>query len=266
VAATGRLSSSEPNLQNIPTRSQLGHRVRTAFTVPAGSVFLACDYSQIELRLLAHLSADEHLVRAFNEGEDFHAATAARVFDVPVSEVTPALRSRAKAVNFGIVYGQQAYGLATSLKIARKEAQDMIDRYFMVYPGVREFLDNQVKFARENGYVSTMYGRKRHIKDINSRNFQLRSFGERTAMNHPMQGTAADIIKIAMIRVADRLRTEGLSAKLVLQIHDELDFEVPEDEVEVLSALVRETMEGVCELRVPLVADVSVGANWAEAK
>jgi DNA polymerase-1 len=266
VAATGRLSSSEPNLQYIPTRSQLGHRVRTAFTVPAGSVFLACDYSQIELRLLAHLSADEHLVRAFNEGEDFHAATAARVFDVPVSEVTPALRSRAKAVNFGIVYGQQAYGLATSLKIARKEAQDMIDRYFMVYPGVREFLDNQVKFARENGYVSTMYGRKRHIKDINSRNFQLRSFGERTAMNHPMQGTAADIIKIAMIRVADRLRTEGLSAKLVLQIHDELDFEVPEDEVEVLSALVRETMEGVCELRVPLVADVSVGANWAEAK
>jgi len=266
VAATGRLSSSEPNLQNIPTRSELGHRVRTAFTVPEGSVFLACDYSQIELRLLAHLSADEHLVRAFNEGEDFHAATAARVFDVPVSEVTPALRSRAKAVNFGIVYGQQAYGLATSLKIARKEAQDMIDRYFMVYPGVREFLDGQVKFAREHGYVSTMYGRKRHIKDINSRNFQLRSFGERTAMNHPMQGTAADIIKIAMIRVADRLRQEGLSAKLVLQIHDELDFEVREDEVEALSALVRETMEGVCELRVPLVADVSVGANWAEAK
>lgn len=266
VAATGRLSSSDPNLQNIPTRSELGHRVRTAFTVPEGSVFLACDYSQIELRLLAHLSADEHLVKAFNEGEDFHAATAARVFDVPVSEVTPALRSRAKAVNFGIVYGQQAYGLSTSLKIPRKEAQDMIDRYFMVYPGVREFLDAQVKFARDNGYVTTMYGRKRHIKDINSRNFQLRSFGERTAMNHPMQGTAADIIKIAMIRVADRLRAEGLASKLVLQIHDELDFEVPQDEVEVLSALVRETMEGVCELRVPLVADVSVGGNWAEAK
>ncbi len=266
VAATGRLSSSEPNLQNIPTRSELGHRVRTAFTVPEGSVFLACDYSQIELRLLAHLSADEHLVRAFNEGEDFHAATAARVFDVPVSEVTPALRSRAKAVNFGIVYGQQAYGLSTSLKIGRKEAQDMIDRYFEVYPGVRAYLDEQVAFARKHGYVSTMYGRKRHIKDINSRNYQMRSFGERTAMNHPMQGTAADIIKIAMIRVADRLREEGLLAKLVLQIHDELDFEVPVDEVEVLSALVRETMEGVCELRVPLVADVSVGENWAEAK
>ena len=266
VAATGRLSRSDPNLQNIPTRSELGHRVRTAFTVPEGSVFLACDYSQIELRLLAHLSADEHLVRAFNEGEDFHAATAARTFDVPIEEVTPALRSRAKAVNFGIVYGQQAYGLSTSLKIGRKEAQAMIDRYFEVYPGVREFLDEQVAFARKNGYVSTMYGRKRHIKDISSRNYQMRAFGERTAMNHPMQGTAADIIKIAMIRVAERLREEGLAAKLVLQIHDELDFEVPVDEVETLSALVRETMEGVCELRVPLVADVSVGANWAEAK
>ena len=266
VAATGRLSSSDPNLQNIPTRSGLGHRVRTAFTVPEGHVFLACDYSQIELRLLAHLSADEHLVRAFNEGEDFHAATAARVFDIPEDEVTADLRRRAKAVNFGIVYGQQAYGLSTSLGIPRREAQQMIDRYFEVYPGVRTFLDDQVKFAREHGYVSTMYGRKRHIKDIKSRNFQLRSFGERTAMNHPMQGTAADIIKIAMIRVAERLRVEGLATKLVLQIHDELDFEVPEDEVEALSALVRETMEGVCTLRVPLVADVSVGSNWAEAK
>lgn len=266
VAATGRLSSSDPNLQNIPTRSELGHRVRTAFTVPEGSVFLACDYSQIELRLLAHLSADENLVQAFNEGEDFHAATAARVFDVPVNEVTGALRSRAKAVNFGIVYGQQAYGLATSLKIPRAEAQDMIDRYFAVYPGVRRFLDEQVAFARKNGYVTTMYGRKRHIKDINARNYQMRAFGERTAMNHPMQGTAADIIKIAMVRVAARLREEGLASKLVLQIHDELDFEVPQEEVEALSALVRETMEGVCELRVPLVADVSVGANWAEAK
>ncbi|MDO4536641.1 MAG: DNA polymerase I [Coriobacteriales bacterium] len=266
VAATGRLSSSDPNLQNIPTRSELGHRVRTAFTVPEGSVFLACDYSQIELRLLAHLSADEHLVRAFNEGQDFHAATAARVFGVSVDEVTPQLRSRAKAVNFGIVYGQQAFGLASSLKIPRKEAQEMIDRYFEVYPGVRTFLDEQVAFARAHGYVSTMYGRKRHIRDINSRNFQMRSFGERTAMNHPMQGTAADIIKIAMIRVAERLREEGLTAKLVLQIHDELDFEVKLEELDALSQLVRETMEGVCELRVPLLAEVSTGANWAEAK
>ena len=266
VAATGRLSSSEPNLQNIPTRSQLGHRVRTAFTVPEGSVFLACDYSQIELRLLAHLSADEGLVAAFNEGADFHAATAARVFGVPVSEVTPQLRSRAKAVNFGIVYGQQAYGLATSLKIGRAEAQGMIDRYFEAYPGVKAFLDGQVAFAHKHGWVATMYGRKRHIAEIESRNFQQRSFGERTAMNHPMQGTAADIIKIAMVRVAERLRQEGLRSKLVLQIHDELDFEVPEAEIEALSALVRETMEGVAELRVPLLADVSYGTNWAEAK
>ncbi len=266
VAATGRLSSSDPNLQNIPTRSELGHRVRTAFTVPEGCVFLACDYSQIELRLLAHLSGDEHLVAAFNEGADFHRATAARVFGVPVEEVTPQLRSRAKAVNFGIVYGQQAFGLASSLKIPRAEAQEMIDRYFEAYPGVRKFLDDRVAFARKNGYAITMYGRKRHIKDINSRNFQLRSFAERTAMNHPMQGTAADIIKIAMTRVPGRLREEGLKSKLVLQIHDELDFEVPEDEIEALSELVRDTMQGVVELRVPLLADVSYGKNWAEAK
>lgn len=266
VAATGRLSSSDPNLQNIPTRSELGHRVRTAFTVPEGCVFLACDYSQIELRLLAHLSGDEHLVAAFNEGADFHRATAARVFGVPVEEVTPQLRSRAKAVNFGIVYGQQAFGLASSLKIPRAEAQEMIDRYFEAYPGVRRFLDERVAFARKNGYAITMYGRKRHIKDINSRNFQLRSFAERTAMNHPMQGTAADIIKIAMTRVPARLHEEGLRSKLVLQIHDELDFEVPEDEIDALSELVRDTMQGVAELRVPLLADVSYGKNWAEAK
>ena len=266
VAATGRLSSSDPNLQNIPTRSGLGHRVRTAFTVPEGSVFLACDYSQIELRLLAHLSADEHLVAAFDSGADFHAATASRVFGVPVEEVTPQLRSRAKAVNFGIVYGQQAYGLSTSLKIGRGEAQEMIDRYFAAYPGVRVYLDQSIADARRLGYATTMYGRRRYTKDINSRNFQLRSFAERTAMNHPMQGSAADIIKIAMNQVAARLREEGLASKLVLQIHDELDFEVPEGEIEALSQLVKETMEGVVQLRVPLISEVSYGATWAEAK
>ncbi len=266
VAATGRLSSSEPNLQNIPTRSALGHRVRQAFTVPEGSVFLACDYSQIELRLLAHLSGDEHLVAAFNSGADFHAATAARVFGVGVDEVTPALRSRAKAVNFGIVYGQQAFGLASSLKIPRKEAQEMIDRYFEAYPGVRAYLDESVRLAHERGYAVTAYGRKRHIKEFAQRNKQLIAFGERTAMNHPMQGTAADIIKIAMARVERRLREEGLASKLVLQIHDELDLEVPEAEIEAASELVRETMEGVAELKVPLIAEVSFGANWAEAK
>lgn len=266
VTATGRLSSSDPNLQNIPTRSELGHRVRQAFTVPEGSVFLACDYSQIELRLLAHLSGDEHLIAAFCEGRDFHAATAARVFGVPLDEVTPQLRSRAKAVNFGIVYGQQAFGLASSLKIPRAEAQEMIDRYFAAYPGVRAFLDDAVRVAHERGYAETMYGRKRHIREFQQRNRQLVAFGERTAMNHPMQGTAADIIKIAMVRVERRLHEEGLRSKLVLQIHDELDLEVPEAELERVGALVREEMEGVAELRVPLVAEVSYGSNWAEAK
>ena len=266
VTATGRLSSSDPNLQNIPTRSELGHRVRQAFTVPEGSVFLACDYSQIELRLLAHLSGDEHLVAAFCEGADFHAATAARVFGVPVEEVTPQLRSRAKAVNFGIVYGQQAFGLASTLKIPRAEAQEMIDRYFEAYPGVRAFLDDAVRRAHELGYAETLYGRKRHIKELAQKNRQLVAFGERTAMNHPMQGTAADIIKLAMVQVAERLREEDLASKLVLQIHDELDLEVPEAEIETVSALVRETMEGVVTLRVPLLAEVSYGKNWAEAK
>ena len=266
VAATGRLSSSDPNLQNIPTRSQLGHRVRTAFTVPEGCVFLACDYSQIELRLLAHLSGDEHLIEAFCEGEDFHRSTAARVFKVPFDEVTPQMRSRAKAVNFGIVYGQQAYGLATSLKIPRYEAQEMIDRYFEAYPGVRTFLDAQIAFAHKHKYVQTMYGRKRHCKDIDSRNYQLRSFAERTAMNHPMQGTAADIIKIAMTRVPGLLREEGLKSRLVLQIHDELDFEVPEDEIDACSDLVKHAMQDVAKLKVPLIAEVSYGGNWAEAK
>ena len=266
VTATGRLSSSDPNLQNIPTRSELGHRVRQAFTVPEGSVFLACDYSQIELRLLAHLSGDEHLIAAFCEGADFHAATAARVFGIPVEEVTPQLRSRAKAVNFGIVYGQQAFGLASSLKIPRAEAQEMIDRYFEAYPGVRAFLDDAVRRAHECGYAVTLFGRKRHIREFEQKNRQLVAFGERTAMNHPMQGTAADIIKLAMVRVSERLHEEGLAAKLVLQIHDELDLEVPEAEVEAVSALVRETMEGVVTLRVPLLAEVSYGSNWAEAK
>ena len=235
ITATGRLSSSDPNLQNIPTRSELGRTVKTAFSAGEGSVFLAVDYSQIELRLLAHLSGDEHLVRAFNEGEDFHAETAARVFGVPVSEVTPDLRSRAKAVNFGIVYGQQAYGLSQSLHISMAEARDMIDRYYEAYPGVRTFLDNVVARAKQTGYAETMYGRRRHIPELKAKNPQLRGFGERTAMNHPMQGTAADIIKIAMVRVSRRLEEEGFAAHMILQVHDELDFECPVDEVERLT-------------------------------
>lgn len=266
ITATGRLSSSDPNLQNIPTRSELGRTVKTAFLAGEGSVFLAVDYSQIELRLLAHLSGDEHLVRAFNEGEDFHAETAARVFGVPVFEVTPDLRSRAKAVNFGIVYGQQAYGLSQSLHISMAEARDMIDRYYEAYPGVRTFLDNVVARAKQTGYAETMYGRRRHIPELKAKNPQLRGFGERTAMNHPMQGTAADIIKIAMARVSRRLEEEGFAAHMILQVHDELDFECPIDEVERLTTMVRDVMEHVVDLRVPLIAEASTGITWADAK
>lgn len=266
ITATGRLSSSDPNLQNIPTRSELGRTVKTAFSAGEGSVFLAVDYSQIELRLLAHLSGDEHLVRAFNEGEDFHAETAARVFGVPVSEITPDLRSRAKAVNFGIVYGQQAYGLSQSLHISMAEARDMIDRYYEAYPGVRTFLDNVVARAKQTGYAETMYGRRRHIPELKAKNPQLRGFGERTAMNHPMQGTAADIIKIAMARVSRRLEEEGFAAHMILQVHDELDFECPIDEVERLTTMVRDVMEHVVDLRVPLIAEASTGVTWADAK
>ena len=266
ITATGRLSSSDPNLQNIPTRSELGRTVKTAFSAGEGSVFLAVDYSQIELRLLAHLSGDEHLVRAFNEGEDFHAETAARVFGVPVSEVTSDLRSRAKAVNFGIVYGQQAYGLSQSLHISMAEARDMIDRYYEAYPGVRTFLDNVVARAKQTGYAETMYGRRRHIPELKAKNPQLRGFGERTAMNHPMQGTAADIIKIAMARVSRRLEEEGFAAHMILQVHDELDFECPVDEVERLTTMVRDVMEHVVDLRVPLIAEASTGVTWADAK
>lgn len=266
ITATGRLSSSDPNLQNIPTRSELGRTVKTAFSAGEGSVFLAVDYSQIELRLLAHLSGDEHLVRAFNEGEDFHAETAARVFGVPVSEVTLDLRSRAKAVNFGIVYGQQAYGLSQSLHISMAEARDMIDRYYEAYPGVRTFLDNVVARAKQTGYAETMYGRRRHIPELKAKNPQQRGSGERTAMNHPMQGTAADIIKIAMARVSHRLEEENFAAHMILQVHDELDFECPVNEVERLTTMVRDVMEHVVDLRVPLIAEASTGVTWADAK
>ena len=267
VTATGRLSSSDPNLQNIPVRSELGRMVRTAFVpADADSVILSCDYSQIELRLLAHLSEDPGLIDAFTNGEDFHAETAARVFGIDPSEVTPEQRSRAKAVNFGIVYGQTAWGLSQSLKISSAEAQDMIDRYYRTYPRVRGYLDEQVDFAREHGWVATMFGRKRHVPDIHSRVPNVKQFAERTAMNHPMQGSAADIIKLAMARVQARLFEEGFRARMIVQVHDELDFDCPKDEVEDLSALVRREMQGVVDLRVPLIVSCATGENWAEAK
>lgn len=266
IAATGRLSSSDPNLQNIPTRSDLGHSIRRAFQTPQDTVFLTCDYSQIELRLLAHLSGDEHLIRAFRDGKDFHRATAARIFGIPEDEVDSHLRSRAKAVNFGIVYGQQAFGLSSLLKISVRDAQEMIDKYFEAYPSVRSFLDASVSFARERGYVETMYGRKRHIPNINAKNFQIRSFAERTAMNHPMQGSATDIIKLAMLKVEEDLLASSLSAKMVLQIHDELDFEVAKEDIEAVSALVKRDMESIVDLHVPLIAEVSYASTWADAK
>ena len=266
ATATGRISSAEPNLQNIPVRTDFGRRVRACFVpLREGDVFVSADYSQIELRLLAHLSGDEHLIDAFCSGADFHANTAARVFGIPVEEVTPQLRSRAKAVNFGIVYGQQAFGLAQSLGIGFKEAQDMIDRYFEAYPRVRAYLDETVEEAKECGFATTMFGRKRHIPELKASNKMQRSFGERTAMNHPMQGSAADIIKLAMNEVERRLVADGFEAKLMLQVHDELDFSVPAGEVQRLSDMVASVMDSVVELKVPLIAEVSSGENWAEA-
>lgn len=267
TTATGRLSSSDPNLQNIPVRTDFGLKIRQAFSPKDESyLFLSADYSQIELRLLAHLSGDAGLIEAFCSGNDFHAQTAARVFGVDASAVTPQMRSRAKAVNFGIVYGQQAFGLGKSLHIPYQEAQAMIDRYFEAYPQVQTYLQHLVDDAHDKGYAITMFGRKRHIPELVSRNPNTRSFGERTAMNHPMQGSAADIIKIAMIRVHERLAKEGLSARFCLQVHDELDFECPADEISTLGSLVADVMENVVELSVPLKVGVASGKNWAEAK
>lgn len=266
VTTTGRLSSSDPNLQNIPVRTDFGRRIRTCFVpLGEGEVFVSADYSQIELRLLAHLSGDEHLIASFNSGEDFHASTASRVFGVPMDDVTPQMRSRAKAVNFGIVYGQQAYGLSQSLHIPFYEAKEMIDRYFEVHPGVRTYLDDVVAQAHKDGYAVTLFGRRRYIPELKAKNAAQRGFGERTAMNHPMQGTAADIIKLAMRQVQDELVARDLGTRLMLQVHDELDLSVPESEVEEVSDLLTSVMESVVELSVPLLVDVSAGANWAEA-
>lgn len=266
VTTTGRLSSSDPNLQNIPVRTEFGRHIRECFIpLEPGHKFLSADYSQIELRLLAHLSGDKGLIEAFCSGEDFHARTASRVFDIPVDEITPELRSRAKAVNFGIVYGQQAFGLAQSLDIPYAEAKEMIERYFAAYPGVRTYLDKTIEDATATGYAETMFRRKRHIPELTAGNQVQRGFGERTAMNHPMQGSAADIIKLAMSKVERRLAEEGFEAKLLLQVHDELDFSVPEHEIEALSSMVRDIMENAADLKVPLDVDISYGDNWAEA-
>ncbi len=266
ITATGRLSSAEPNLQNIPVRMELGRKIRKAFVPAEGCVFVDADYSQIELRILAHLSGDEQLIRAYNEAEDIHRLTASQVFHTPYEEVTPAQRSNAKAVNFGIVYGISSFGLGQDLNISRKEAEEYINRYFETYPKIKQYLDSLVEEAKTKGYVTTLFGRRRPVPEIASSNFMQRSFGERIAMNSPVQGTAADIMKIAMIRVANRLKKDGSGAKVVLQVHDELLVETPVAETEYVKKILQEEMEAAANISVPLDVSVSVGEDWYETK
>ena len=266
VAATGRLSSSEPNLQNIPIRRELGRDIRRGFVPRKGWVLLAADYSQIELRLLAHLSGDPAFVHAFRSGGDIHRQTAALIFDVPITAVTSEMRSRAKTINFATIYGQGPHALSRQLKISHAEAKEFIERYFERFQQVRQYLDSMVEFAREHGYVETIFRRRRYIPELRDRNFNIRAFGERTAANSPIQGSAADLIKIAMIRIHERLFAERLSARMLLQVHDELVFEVPGPEMDIVTALVREEMEHAADLSVPLVVDVGSGGNWLETK
>lgn len=265
VTATGRLSSTEPNLQNIPVRRKLGAEIRRMFVASPGKVLVDADYSQIELRLLAHISGDKAMQEAFLSGEDFHTVTASRVFNVPIEEVTPTLRSRAKAVNFGIVYGISAFSLAQDIGVYTNEAKAYMDAYMEKYSGVHEYMESIVKKAKEDGYVTTLYGRRRSLPELKSSNFNMRSFGERVALNMPIQGTAADIIKLAMVNVDRRLRSEGLEARLILQVHDELIVECPESEAERVSELLKYEMEHAAQLAVPLTVDVKTGKSWAEA-
>ena len=265
VTATGRLSSTEPNLQNIPIRRPQGALIRKMFVASPGMVLVDADYSQIELRLLAHISGDETMIAAFNSGEDIHTVTASQVFNVPLGEVTPLMRSRAKAVNFGIVYGISAFSLAQDIGVFQNEAKAYMDNYFAKYHGVREYMDRIKRQAKADGYVTTLYGRRRDLPELRSSNFNMRSFGERVALNMPIQGTAADIIKAAMVRVAERIEREGLQARLLLQVHDELIVECPEDEAERVRALLTEEMEHVADFSVPLTVDAKIGTTWAEA-
>ena len=266
ITATGRLSSTDPNLQNIPIRMELGRLIRKVFVPKEGCVFVDADYSQIELRILAHCSGDAQLIQAYREAQDIHRTTASQVFHVPFEEVTDLQRRNAKAVNFGIVYGISSFGLSQDLSITRKEAAQYIENYFDTYPGVKRFLDKQVAHAKKNGYVVTLFGRRRPVPELKSSNFMQRSFGERVAMNAPIQGTAADVIKIAMIGVARELKEKGLKSKLILQVHDELLIEAYEEELEQVKAILQEQMEQAADLQVPLIVDMHTGKNWYEAK
>ena len=265
VTATGRLSSSNPNLQNLPIRSERGQLIRQAVIPDEGCMFLSADYSQIELRLMAHFSQDPHLVEAFRSGQDIHAATAAKIFNVPIEEVTKDQRRQAKTANFGIIYGISAFGLAQQLDCSRSEAKALIDGYFAAFPGVIDYIERQKELARQQGYAITLFGRKRYLPDILSHNATVRSFAERNAVNSPIQGTAADIIKMAMVTIHRRLKEEGLKAQMIMQVHDELNFNVPLNEVEKVREIVVSEMQNVVHLTVPLIADCGVGANWLEA-
>ena len=265
VAATGRLSSTNPNLQNIPVRDELGREIRKAFIPDDDCVFLSADYSQIELRIMAHLSGDKTMIDAFNSGNDIHAATAAKIYKLPLAEVTSDMRRKAKTANFGIIYGISTFGLAERLSIPRAEAKELIDGYFATYPQVKAYMDNAIQRAKEQGYVETIYGRKRYLADINSQNSIVRGFAERNAINAPIQGSAADIIKIAMIHIQRRLEKENLQSKMTMQVHDELNFSVPKMEIDTVKTLVISEMENVIKMAVPLIADCGVGENWLEA-
>ena len=265
VTATGRLSSSNPNLQNLPIRSERGQLIRQAVIPDEGCLFLSADYSQIELRLMAHFSQDPHLVQAFLSGQDIHAATAAKIFNVSIEEVTKEQRRQAKTANFGIIYGISAFGLAQQLDCSRSEAKALIDGYFAAFPGVIDYIEKQKELARQQGYAVTLFGRKRYLPDILSHNATVRSFAERNAVNSPIQGTAADIIKMAMVTIHRRLKEEGLKAQMIMQVHDELNFNVPLDEVEQVREIVVSEMQNVVHLTVPLIADCGVGKNWLEA-
>lgn len=265
VTATGRLSSSDPNLQNIPVRGEDGKEIRRAFIPEPGCLFFSADYSQIELRVMAHLSGDENMIEAFREGHDIHAATAAKIYKETIDSVTRDQRTKAKRANFGIIYGITVWGLADRLNIGRDEARQLIDGYFETFPHVHEYMEQAKETARSQGYVDTMFGRRRYLADINSRNATVRGFAERNAINAPIQGTAADIIKVAMIRIHRRFKAKGVRAKMILQVHDELNFSVPAEEKELVERIVLEEMQGAFEMKVPLTADCGWGANWLEA-
>lgn len=266
ITATGRISSTEPNLQNIPTRFELGKQVRKIFKPEQGKVYIDADYSQIELRVLAHMSEDTHMVQAFKENQDIHKQAASKVFKTPIDEVTKEQRSNAKAVNFGIVYGISDFGLGEQLGISRKKAKQYIDEYLVEYKGIKNFMDDVTEKAKEIGYVETLFNRRRYIPELKSNNYMVRQFGSRAAMNTPIQGTAADIMKIAMINVYNKLKSLQLKSKIVLQVHDEMMIEVPIEEIEEVKKIIKTEMENAISLKVPLIADVSEAENWYECK